>query len=118
MRWALAWFLALIATWVNLRKDVRGLRATLEDMSAEGSVIASAWWFVRQNLLKFLACAFMVFAGANAVARGSGDTTRILLELAAYVICGNQVWNMFDRWRVEWFLKRERYRSRRELEES
>lgn len=119
LRWALAWFLALLATWVNLRKDITGLRATLDDMDAEGSVIASAWWFARQNLLKFIACTLMVIAGANAVSRGQPDSTRMALELAAYVICGNQIWNMFDRWRVEWFLRRERHRARHKgMEES
>lgn len=118
IRWAVAWLLALVATWINLRKDVRGLRATLEDMNAEGSVVASAWWFARQNLLKFVACMFMVMAGANAVSRGNPEHTRIALELAAYVICGNQIWNMFDRWRVEWFLRRERYRDQHSMEET
>ena len=112
VRWAVAWFLALAATSWNLRKDIRGLRASLNDDDAEGSVIASAWWFVRQNLLKWCACAFMVMAGANSVARGSGDTTRALLEIAAYTICVNQIWNTLDHWRVEWFLRRERRQGR------
>lgn len=111
IRWCLAWALALVATFVNLKKDVRGLRITIEDPEAEPSVRASAWWFARQNLVKFMACTFMVMAGANSVARGSGENTRNLLEIAAYVLCANQVWNIFDRWRVEHFLRRERRRS-------
>lgn len=111
LRWAVAWFLACCATAINLKKDIRGMRITRADPHAEPSVLASAEWFVRQNLLKWVACVFMVIAGVNSITRGSVDGTRVLLELAAYVICINQVWNMADHWRIEKLLLQEKLRE-------
>ena len=109
--WTAGWMLAAVATCWNLVKDTDGLMATIRDSDSQPAVLASAWWFFRQDAHKLLACLLMVFGGLVATFRGPPEATRFCILMASGVICVNQVWNMADRWRIAWFIRRDHARQ-------
>lgn len=108
--WAIGWAVALVATVFNLKDNWRGWSETMESDDPK-SVLATAFWMVRQDALKGVACGFMVIGGVVSFIGGEPDVTRFCVLLASAVIAGNQVWNRADRMIVVRLLRKERARE-------